>query len=469
MIGAIRIADEAMGGKEIAEFLGIPYAKPPIGDLRYRAPQETGPWGDEPRDIPDKLPPACPQDIPIDPWMVRVGLNETSEDCLTLNIYAPLMDNDTAVPVVIFIHPGAGTVGTSSVYDAVLLSSYANAIVVVINYRLGALGFLSTEDEVAPGNYGLQDALASLQWVNKYIGSFGGDSSRVTVIGNGAGAVVAHLLVFSEKAHGLFQRVICMSASALVRPLTNPVQESPLERASVLARRVNCPTNNSELMINCLREKPAAEVAGKSIHSPFELPFGPVIDGNILTDEPRALLKAGQINDVELIIGMATEEDAPVSFQLFFRDVNFCPSQEEAEGLIGIISRTSFNNPEKASIAFSTEYLGRNGLDDECVTRGSVRQLLQDMLTLSPTLEAAKLHADLGNNVFLYEFSHEPTSHYYRYLPPQAGPSLADDLQFMFGDPYSPYFDEYKLTSRLQDKEMSLEMMTLWKNFIHNG
>ncbi|XP_033631537.1 uncharacterized protein LOC117293354 [Asterias rubens] len=469
VIGAIRIADEAVGGEEVVEFLGIPYAKPPIGDLRYRAPQETGPWGDEPLGFPDKLPPACPQDIPLDPWMVRAGLTEVSEDCLTLNIYAPLVANNSSLPVVIFIHPGGGTVGASSVYDAVPLSSNIEAVVVVINHRLGALGFLSTEDEEAPGNYGLHDALASLKWVSKYIGSFGGDSHHITVIGHGSGSVIAHLLVMSEKVEGLFQQAVLMSASGLVRPLSNPVQPSPIEQARILARSVDCPIDSNEVMIKCLREKPALDVAGSSRYSPFEIPFRPIIDGNILTDDPRALLKSGTINNVDLIIGMTQDEVSAISFPLFFSNVSFCPTQEEAEGIIAVVSRASFNNPEKAAIAFSTEYLGWKGMEDECLTRGSVRQFMQDMLTVSPTLEAAELHAALGKEVFLYLFDHKPSSHYYSYLPPQAGPAFADDLQFLFGDPYSSHVDEYKLTYRLQDKQMSLEMMTLCKNFIHNG
>ncbi|XP_038056981.1 uncharacterized protein LOC119728715 [Patiria miniata] len=467
VVGALRLADEAMGGREIAEFLGIPYAKPPLGDLRFRPPQDTGPWGDQPLGIPGMLPPACPQDVTKDPWMVRLGFNQTNEDCLTLNIYAPSQEpNDPALPVLVFIHPGYGVIGTSSIQDATLLASQVEAVVVVINYRLGALGFLSTEDEVASGNYGLYDILAALQWVNKYIGSFGGDPEQVTVQGHDSGAVLTHFLILSEKTNGLFNRAVLMSASAISPPVDNPVIPSASEKAEALAIKLECPTTSSEIMINCLREKPVADIVSNTVTPPFGLAFPTVVDGDLIIDKPLELMKSGRINDVAVMFGLAHDENAGPAFS--FTGLT-CPSVEEVQQYIQVVSGLSFTNPNKAALALITEYIGKGGLGDTCETRGSFRQFMNDYLSFWSTLEAARLHADAGHSVFFYSFDHKPPAHYIGPLPPQAGPALADDLQFLFGDPYSPLVDKLQLSYTLQDKQFTLELMAFLKNFIHTG
>ncbi|XP_022079679.1 liver carboxylesterase-like [Acanthaster planci] len=425
--GAVRVADEAMGGREVAKFLGIPYAKPPLGNLRFKPPEDTGPWADQPLGIPEKLPPACPQDVTLDPWMVRLGLNQTSEDCLTLNIYAPTQNTD-ALPVLVFIHVGYGVYSTSSVYDATLLASQAEAVFVVINHRLGALGFLSTEDEVAPGNYGLHDILAALKWVNKYIGSFGGDPEQVTIQGHGSGAVLAHFLVLSERAKGLFNKAVLMSATAISPPVDNPTLPRPSEIAKALALKLGCPTANSEMMITCLRGKPVADFVSNTVTPPFGLAFPTVVDGDLITDKPLALLKAGRINNVNVIVGLAKDEDAIPSF--FLTGLN-CPSVEEVQQYIRIVSRLSFENPGNAALALIAEYIGKGGLGDDCETRGSFRQFMNDYLSYWSTLEAARLHANAGHSVYFYSFDLKPPAPYKGPLPPQAGPALTDDLQFL--------------------------------------
>ncbi|XP_022079595.1 uncharacterized protein LOC110973232 [Acanthaster planci] len=466
VIGTLEIADKAMGGREVAEFLGIPYAKPPLGDLRFKPPEDTGPWGDQPLGIPEKLPPACPQDVTLDPWMVRLGFNQTSEDCLTLNIYTPIQDSgNPALPVLVFIHSGDGISGTSSVYDATLLASQVEAVVVVINYRLGALGFLSTEDKVAPGNYGLRDIVAALKWVNKYIGSFGGDPEQVTLQGHGSGAVLTHFLVLSEKAKGLFNKVILMSATAISPSVNNPVLPVASEAAQALAIKLECPTTSTEL-IECLREKPVADIISSVVNPSFGLEFPPVVDGDLITDKPLELLKAGRINDVDVIVGLAKDQDAAQAFMMTSLD---CPSVEEVEQYIEKVSKHSFNNPDEAAFTLNTEYIGKGGLGDDCETRGSFRQFMNDYLSYWSTLEAARLHANAGHSVYFYSFDLKPLAHYKGPLPPQAGPAFADDLQFLFGDPYSPLVDKLQLSYRLEDKQSTLELMEFLKKFLHTG
>ncbi|XP_022079597.1 carboxylesterase 1D-like [Acanthaster planci] len=466
IIGALRVADEAMGGREVAEFLGIPYAKPPLGDLRFKPPEDTGPWGDQPLGIPEKLPAACPQDVTQDPWMVRLGLNHTSEDCLTLNIYAPTQNaNDTALPVLVFVHTGFGVHGTSSVHDATLLASQIRTIVVVLNYRLGALGFVSTGDEAAPGYYGLHDILTSLKWVNKYIGSFGGDPGRVTVFGHGSGGVLTHLLVLSEKAKGLFNRTVLMATTAISPPVNNQVIPSAPETTKALATKLGCPTTSSEAMINCLREKPAADIVSNTVNPPFGVAFPVVVDGDFITDRPIELLKNGRINDVDVIVGVPLDENGARS--LLFTGLG-CPSVGELEQYIETVSRLSFLNPGEAASALATEYIGKGGLGDDCETRGSFRKLLNDQLSGWSLLETARLHADAGQSAYVYLFEHKPSVQY-RPLLPLYGATADDSLQFLFGDPYSPLVDKFDLSYRLNDKRVTLEHMEFLKNFIYNG
>ena len=472
VIGSLKKADDAMGGKEVSEFLGIPYAQPPLGILRFRPPVDVSPWDGKLVDGQVR-PPACPQLIGNDPWMVASGFVETNEDCLTLNIYSPITpSDDQKLPVVVYIHHGFGLYGTASVYDATTLSSKSNAVFVVINYRLGALGFLSTEDETAPGNAGLHDILAALKWVQKYIGSLGGDANRVTVVGYGSGASLAHVLIVSEKSKGLFQREILMGGSAFNPMMSNPIQMSPTEQTVKLAKMLSCPTESNADMISCLQEQSAADVVNNTSSQPFSMTFPPVVDGDILSDSPTDLIQAGKVNDVDCIIGITQHQIDGRVAELLLTDWEKCPNKTEVKYLIEDTIGKLFRNPYLVSLAVVSEYL-RDYEDDPspCPERQQLQRFMQDLLVAMPIIKAVRHHSATINDVYLYSFDQEPKKHYDS-LPSWAGTSFGDDLQYFFGFPYRPE-SSYPLKSipsyRLSDSKTSLEMLTLLSNFINHG
>ena len=204
--------------REVTVFRGIPFARPPVGPLRFRAPERPAGWAGVRDAI--RFGPAAPQQASTLGPVLSMGLAETSEDCLYLNIWTPAPDG-LRRPVLVWIHGGGFILGAGSqtLYDGSALARRGDVVVVTINYRLGALGFLRLrelggDDSAASGNEGLLDQIAALEWVRDEIAAFGGDPRNVTVFGESAGAISTAALLGAPRARGLFRRAILQSGSA---------------------------------------------------------------------------------------------------------------------------------------------------------------------------------------------------------------------------------------------------------------
>ena len=212
------------GADGVTAFKGIPYAKPPIGDLRWRAPQPPEPWAGVRR--ADTFGPRCVQPSRRENSISYYGPEQESEDCLFLNVWTAAAGAGEKRPVMVWLHGGAFYVGSGAIalFDGAYLAN-RGTVVVTVNYRLGRLGFLAhpelTRESGFSGNYGLLDQIAALQWVKHYIAAFGGDPDCVTVFGQSAGSISGSLLMASPLAKGLFHRVIGQSGA-----LFGPVAES---------------------------------------------------------------------------------------------------------------------------------------------------------------------------------------------------------------------------------------------------
>ncbi|XP_069973879.1 acylcarnitine hydrolase-like [Penaeus vannamei] len=245
-------------------FRGIPYAQAPVGDLRFRDPRAAGSWAGVRNG--SLAPPLCPQ-VDANPGEEGEAVVRGEEDCLYLNVFTPRPFAST-LPVMVWIHGGAFLVGGAGEYGPLPLLT-RDVVLVTLQYRLGTLGFLSTEDPALPGNLGLKDQTAALRWVRENIRDLGGDPDKVTVFGQGAGAASAHLQVLSPQAEGLFRRAILQSGNAL-SPWA--LRNDHRHTASVVGRVFNCSaaentsTNNSSLsspvdlnstaLVDCLRKIP---------------------------------------------------------------------------------------------------------------------------------------------------------------------------------------------------------------------
>ncbi|XP_070551778.1 carboxylesterase 1D-like [Ptychodera flava] len=298
-------------------FQGIPYAEPPIGDLRFRTPKPKGPW-EGLRDAKE-LSKAC-----IQPPLPIFPLDEPqSEDCLYLNIYAP-QDESGKLPVMVWIHGGAFFMGSGGThYDGTALAALGDVILVAINYRLGPFGFLSTGDEHATGNYGFLDQVLALQWVQDNIAAFGGDASKVTICGESAGAMSSEHLVLSPLTDGLFHRAILQSGTASTPGYFNTDVAWQNKIAHGFGKLVGCEKETSEELVECLRSVPAEYLRDPSDLNTGQLasitrlgqdldsiPFPVVIDGKFVTASPVDVVRDGTFpkRGIDLMVGALADE-----------------------------------------------------------------------------------------------------------------------------------------------------------------
>lgn len=306
--GAVR--GEAAG--ELNVFRGVPFAAPPVGALRWRPPAPLQPWAGvrEARDFG----PACLQPRPAPGGIYASELPQLSEDCLTLNIWAPAQAR--AAPVMVWIHGGSLTTGSSreSMYDGAMLARQG-VVVVSINYRLGVLGWLAHPELSAEspdgvsGNYGLLDQIAALEWVARNISAFGGDPTNVTVAGESAGALSVMYLMASPLARGLFHKAILQSAYMISTP---ELKARRFGEPSAEARGVALATRLGAAGLAELRATPAAEIADKAL----KLGYGPwgVIDGKILPRQLVDVFDRGEQAPIPVLAGFNSGEIRSLRF-----------------------------------------------------------------------------------------------------------------------------------------------------------
>ncbi|QYF86949.1 carboxylesterase/lipase family protein [Brevundimonas sp. PAMC22021] len=300
--GAVRGVVEG----EIASFKGIPYAAPPVGEMRWRPPAPARAWNGE-RDA-TRYGAACVQPTPGAPSIYSADLGRTSEDCLTLNVWTPSATGKA--PVMVWIHGGALVTGSSkeTLYDGARLAR-EGVVVVSINYRLGVLGWLSHPDLSAEspasvsGNYGLMDQVSALQWVKQNIASFGGDPENVTIAGESAGGLSVLYLMSSPLARGLFDRAVAQSAYMISTPeLKEARHGAPAAEAAgaTLARTLQAPS------LRALRGLDAQELTDRAALGGFAT-FG-VIDGVVLPRQIVDVFDRGEQAKVPVLAGFNSGE-----------------------------------------------------------------------------------------------------------------------------------------------------------------
>ncbi|XP_036826439.1 neuroligin-3a isoform X1 [Oncorhynchus mykiss] len=463
----------------VDQYLGVPYAASPVGEKRFLPPEPPSSWSGIKNAT--HFAPVCPQNIhnavpeimmPI--WfsfsldIVASYIQDQNEDCLYLNIYVPTEDDirDTgAKPVMVFIHGGSYMEGTGNMIDGSVLASYGNVIVITLNYRVGVLGFLSTGDQAAKGNYGLLDQIQALRWISENIGYFGGDSNRITVFGSGIGASCVSLLTLSHHSEGLFHRAIIQSGSALSSWAVN---YQPVKYTRLLSEKVGCNVLDTLDMVDCLRKKSARELVEQDIQpARYHVAFGPVIDGDVIPDDPEILMEQGEFLNYDIMLGVNQGEG------LRFVD-NVVDSEDGISGNDFDFSVSDFVDslygyPEgkdtlRETIKFMyTDWADR---DNPETRRKTLVALFTDHQWVEPSVVTADLHARYGSPTYFYAFYHHCQS---LMKPAWSDAAHGDEVPYVFGIPMIGPTDLFPCNFSKNDIMLSAVVMTYWTNFAKTG
>ena len=406
--GQIKGAARPAGG---AEFLGIPYAEPPVGDLRWREPQPAKTWSGV-RDATKFGAPCAQRDL--GGWN-RHDAENGKEDCLFLNVMTPKWPANEKLPVMVWLHGGANEGGSASsdlFKDGTLVQH--GIVLVTVNYRLGIFGFMAQRglEQESPhhvsGNYALLDQILALHWVHDNISRFGGDPGNLTLFGQSAGAHDTSLMMASPLAKGLFQRVIQESGSPLSPPLRR-LAEAEAANDKLLAS-LNVPTGVGAIAF--LRKQPTeALLKAAGGQDPRGIPvLGPIVDGYVLPKSPVEIFAAGEEAAVPVIVGTTT------------REFGMQGSPDEIRNMIGEVTGSV---SEKTFEVYGLANGGSGSNDTVFGPAGD--QWFADLVFRCPIATEAMWHSAAHHGVYEYQFG--------RAIPGQEaqGAVHSADLPYVFG------------------------------------
>lgn len=440
--GPLRGTDDG----RVKTWKGIRYAAAPIGDLRWRAPVPPAPW----TEVLDATAfgPVSPQ--PRSPIPMGLG-TRADEDCLFLNVWAPSTADSSALkPVMVWVHGGAYIFGSGSqpLYDGSVLAGESDVVVVTINYRLGALGFVDFSAAGFDSNVALRDVLAALRWVRDNIAAFGGDPDRVTLFGESAGAGIVTTLLAVPQAAGLFSRAIAQSS-----PATSIYDTS---RASVVADLI---LDRLGMSAQDAHRAPVEALVDASAHAfdhvptatPGRLAFAPTVDGDLVPDYPVAIARAGKTHPVPLLIGTNKDEAAlfrfmrsplmpiaPKAIRTMFEEI-----ADDQPGL-------QLPSEEQIGSAYPARWARTRSLG-----------VASDVGFRMPTVWFAEGHSTVAP-VFLYRF--DWATPVFKLI--RLGAAHATELIYVWGNLVSGSRDvTFKLGGLRAGEALSQRMRTRWTNF----
>jgi para-nitrobenzyl esterase len=416
-------------------YKGIPFAAPPVGDLRWRAPQPAAKW--EGVKQADKFAPG-----PIQAWGAPAG---KSEDCLFLNVWSPAKSASDRIPVLVWIYGGGFNGGSTSEpnYSGENLAK-KGVVLVSIAYRVGQLGFLAHPELSAEnpnhvsGNYGLLDMIAGLQWIQKNIAAFGGDPNKVTIFGESAGGIAVSMLCASPLAKGLFHGAISESGGSFGPPRPNTFPGENMKRLPDAERAGKAYTDSAKV----------SSIVEMRKLSPDKLPAirglaWPIIDGYVIPDDQYKLYEAGKFNDTPILVGYNSDEGA-----------SFSPPKTPEDYIKGVKVRYG---------KFADNLLKAYPVGTTTVPK-TARDLARDAAFGWQTWSWARLQSKMGKSkAFYYYFDHHPD---FPEGSPKAGYGSphGQDVAYVF-----QHINRTSPEATNTDDAISEAMATYWTNFAKYG
>jgi para-nitrobenzyl esterase len=425
----------------LSEFKGIPFAAPPVGSLRWKAPQPLTPWHGVRQTT--AFGPACMQNAGA---MSQAPATANSEDCLYLNVWTPAKTSREKLPVIAWIYGGGFAGGSTSapLYDGTHFAQ-KGVVFVSISYRVNAFGFLATpglsrESGHGSGNYGLLDQIAGLEWIRANIGKFGGDPSKVTLLGHSAGGFSVSMLAASPLAKELFRAVISESGANFTPP-----EDSPWAGTNIETLRMSEAAGDAWLQslgadtLEQARALPAEKILAAE-RTPGGPRFWPPVDGYVITGDQYELWRHGQFNDTPILVGDVSDEAA--GFGIRKTD----PAAFEA------MVRRGYGKEADAILAAYPH------ATDEEATR-SATQLSSDTIFDWGQYTWARLESSYGK--------HEAYMYYFDRPSPRDpnGSTHGQEVAYVFGNLEGPR----RPAPTAEDQAISQQMQSYWVNFATKG
>ncbi|KAK4310704.1 hypothetical protein Pmani_017733 [Petrolisthes manimaculis] len=467
--GAVKgVTLQTSTGRQVDAWYNIPFAQPPIGELRFRHPRPIDRWHGVKETT--SLPKSCIQlpDTFFGDFRGATMWNpntEMSEDCLYINVVVPKPRPRNAA-VMVWIFGGGFYSGTSTldVYDYKMLAAEQNVIVVAPQYRVASLGFLYMMNSDVPGNAGLFDQLMALQWIHDNIRFFGGNPDNITLFGESAGAVGISMHLLSPLSRNLFSQAIMQSGSATA-PWAIISKEESVLRGLRLAEAVGCPhiRENLTLVIDCLRYTNASLlVMNEPSFGICDFPFVPIIDGAFLDELPSKSLRNNNFKKTNIMMGSNTEEGFWFIMyfltDIFRREEEVKVTRNQFEASVRDL-HPYFNEVVRQAIMF--EYTDYHANDEGVMYRNAIDKMVGDYHFTCNVNEFAYSYAQAGSNVYMYYYKHRSSQNMW---PKWMGVLHGDEISYIFGHPLNPE-KEYTL----EEQELSRRMMTYWANFAKTG
>ncbi|CAL1293663.1 unnamed protein product [Larinioides sclopetarius] len=449
---------------EVAAFLGIPFAKPPTENKRFQKPEPIESW--EGKLFANKKPRPCMQYSSKN--FSFIATSKPSEDCLYLNVWTPkerCCKTKELLPVLVWIYGGAFVFGSTDIdlYDGSVMATYGEAVVVSMNYRLGAFGFLNFGTKEAPGNMGLHDQSLALKWVKENIRYFGGDPEKITIFGESAGAISASVHMVSPLSRDLFHRVILQSGTAYHPNVMDPPTVSQM-KSKIFANLANCTDGSDEtdpsILVDCLKNMDGMILAQieDALTSKSLMFFAPSYGNEFLPKSSMEAYESGDIAPVDVLMG-CTRDEGSLFLNFLLPDIfpaDKTPNITKSH-LSPILAKVFQLLPEEG-ISNIMNFYFQNFTEEE--NEGIVKALsdsLGDYFFNCPTMYLA----EKLKSVYLYYLTHRSSrdtnadwlgvQHFY-------------DVQFVFG---KPIMDIKRYTP--EDGRFSGDLLQKWVSFAENG